>query len=302
MKVVAGLLHYRFWPQVRATLDAVLGQTRPPDELFVLDHCSADGSAERIREAYPGLEVIEAPENRGPIGGLNHMLGELYTRDADAYQVLTHNAKLAPDALERLAARLEDDPGLGAVGPLLGYLDRPETVYFGGGWVHPRSWDVKITEHPEAMSDWDGREPQEAGWLEFAGLLMRAEAARATGLMFEGYYYHYDDPDFTVRMRKLGWRLACEPAARGWKQPGDRSSYLEVRNRLGFVARTAPRRVLAREVVRVLFYLARDSIRRPDGVSGWDLWGRARGLIDFARGRWGAPPASVSRRLSSRHG
>ena len=33
MKIRAGILHYRFWPGVCSTIDALLAQTRPPDEI-----------------------------------------------------------------------------------------------------------------------------------------------------------------------------------------------------------------------------------------------------------------------------
>ena len=55
MKVAAGVLHYRSWPGVRDTLDSLLAQTMDPDELVLIDHASSDGSAEKIREAYPDL-------------------------------------------------------------------------------------------------------------------------------------------------------------------------------------------------------------------------------------------------------
>jgi GT2 family glycosyltransferase len=154
MKVAAGIIHYRFWPGVAVTIDALMSQTRPPDELFVYDHASGDDSAERIRERYPGVEVIEAPENRGPIPGANAVLRELTSRDADAVLVLTQNSRLAPDALERMAERLEEAPEVGAVGPLIGYSNAPDLVFFGGGYIDPRTWDIKFNASRPRMSDW----------------------------------------------------------------------------------------------------------------------------------------------------
>ena len=72
MKIAAGVLHYRHWPGVRVTLDALREQTRPPEHVVVVDHASGDGSAQHIRDAYPEAEVVEIPSNRGPIAGMNH--------------------------------------------------------------------------------------------------------------------------------------------------------------------------------------------------------------------------------------
>jgi hypothetical protein len=81
-----------------------------------------------------------------------------------------------------------------------------------------------------------------------------------------------------------------------WQDVGDVSGdpfdpYLAVRNKLGLIARTAPRRMVAREVLRVVSWLIRDAIR-PRSGSRADLGPRLRGLIDFCRGSWGPPPAA----------
>jgi GT2 family glycosyltransferase len=299
MRVAAGVLHYRNWPQVRVTLDALLGQSRPPDETFVLDHASGDGSAAQIRAAYPDVDVIEAPDNRGPIPGMNRVLHALLETGAEAILMLTHGSKLAPDALEHLARRLEEDQAVGAVGPVLAYLDRPERVHFAGGYVDRRTWHVELRNVPPMLADWRGRPPQEADWLDGGTLFMRAAAAREAGPLREEFYYHYDDCEYLLRVRSLGWRVECVPAAVAWSKPGSRSPYLEARNRLGFVAWSAPRRVLARELARAVYVVGRSAVRPRHPSERAEAWPRLRGLVDFCRGRWGRPPANLA---AGRHG
>jgi GT2 family glycosyltransferase len=299
MRVAAGVLHYRNWPQVRVVLDALLGQTRPADETFVLDHASGDGSPAHIRAAYPDLQVIEAPDNRGPIAGMNRVLRALLETRADAILMLTHGSKLAPSALEQLVDRLQEDDQLGAVGPLLAYLDEPERVHFAGGYVDRRTWHMELRSQPSGLADWRGRPPQEADWLDGGTLLMRAAAAREAGLLREEFYYHYDDSEYLLRVRSLGWRVECVPAAVAWSRPGPRSTYLEARNRLGFVAASAPRRVLAREVARAVYLVGRGIVRPRHPSERAEAWPRLRGLMDFCLGRWGPPPARLA---TGRHG
>lgn len=297
LRIGAGLLHYRFWPGVRSTIDALLGQSRQPDVLFVIDHASGDGSADEIRAAYPQLEVIELTDNQGPAGGMGRLLSTMLERNVDAIFILVDDFELAPDALEQLAARLGQNPHLGAVGPLLAHQREPETIFYAGGYIDPRTWDIELTEHPKRLSDWQGKPPHSVEFLLLSGILVRSEAARCATVPAH-FYHHLDDADFTLQLGSQGWGLECVPAAVAWQDLGDRDRstllvgpppYLAIRNKLGLVARNAPRRMLVRELLRVVSWMVRDAIR-PRSGSRADLTPRLRALIDFCRGRWGAPP------------
>jgi GT2 family glycosyltransferase len=291
VRIGAAVLHYRFWPGVRPTLDAVLAQSRPADELVLVDNGSDDGSADHIRRAYPQFDLVEVSQNRGPVAGMNLALTSSLAREVDGVLLLPHDCRLAPAALERLCARLEDDERIGAVGPLLGWVSQPERIWSAGGHIHARNWDVGHNVDPPLVSAWEDRPPRQVEWLEGSGLLLRASAARATGLLDERFFYYLDEPDYLLRMRALGWRVECVPSAVAWQEPGNPSSYIRVRNRLGFLARHAPSRYVARELLRVGFYMARDVLRPRVPADRADVRLRLRAVFDFLRNRWGPPPA-----------
>jgi GT2 family glycosyltransferase len=192
---------------------------------------------------------------------------------------------------------LEAEPALGIVGPLVAHRGDPEVIFYAGGYVDPRNWDLEFRATPRRLSDWEGQPPRQVDFLGTAGTLVRASAARSAGPAPEHFYYGLDDIDFTLHLAGLGWKLECLPAAVAWQDVGDTVGgtpfhpYLAVRNRLGLVARNASRPMLARELLRVVSWLIRDAFRPRSGSRG-DLGPRLKGLIDFCRGRWGPPPAA----------
>jgi GT2 family glycosyltransferase len=301
MKIRAGILHYRFWPGVCSTIDTLLAQTRRPDEIVILEHASGDGSAEKIREAYPQVTVVEADVNRGPAAGEQRLVQLLLSEECDAILILPDDIELAPNAIEQLEARLKEDPKLGGVGPLVAHSDRRDKIFYAGGYISPHNWALELLHQPEELAAWKGREPHEVDFLETGGVLLRAEAARPVGVGAEHFWYFLDDIDYTMMIAAQGWRLECVPAAVAWQKLGEPgpSAYIQTRNRLGLIARNAPKRLLLRELVRTVYLLMKDTIKPPDG-SRADLRQRFRGLVDFSLGRWGAPPSfEDSHRLKS---
>lgn len=285
-------MHYRFWPGVRRSLDSLGGQTRPPDLTIAVDNGSYDGSAAQIQNFYPDFEVIEIEENHGPIVGWNAGLRAALARDADAILLVPHDCVLAPDLVAILAGRLEEDERLGAVGPLLAWLSQPERVYAAGGRILRRTWDEEMISSPDKVSEWAEREPFDVDWLNGSSTMFRAEAVRQAGFLNEDFFYYFEEPDYLMRLASLGWRVECVPRAVAWQEPGDISPYMYTRNKLGFIGRTAPKRVLLREIVRVLYYAARDAVRPREGVERREVLGRLQGLLDFLRGKWGPQAAA----------
>jgi GT2 family glycosyltransferase len=295
MRVAAAILHYRHWPGVGQAIDALLSQSRCPDHVLVIDHGSGDDSAERMRAAYPEVEVVEIQTNRGPTAGNNHALRATLAKQVDAVLLMCDDARLAPDALEHLVGRIEQKQSLGAVGPLVAYPG-PEgrTMIHHGGYLDPRTRHVMFTGEPGEVSEWVGREAHCVDWVEVGVILFRAEAARQTGFFDEGMYYRGDQADYTLRMRALGWELECVPSAVAHQDIGPPIAYIDTRNQLRIIQRHAPLRYLIREIVRVGYLIGRDIID-PRQRADRDTWSRLRGLVDFAIGRWGPPPKGAPR-------
>jgi GT2 family glycosyltransferase len=286
MKVGAVILHYRFWPGIERTIQSLLAQTRPPDVVLVVDNGSNDGSAQSLRRS-PGFELIEAGVNRGYGAGMNLGLEPLLERGMDAVLLLTHECLLAPDALERLVERLEDDPDIGAVGPLLAYRSMPYRVFSAGGEIDRRTRRPRHVTEPHVVKDWIDRPSRGVSWVDGAAILLRAPAVKAAGRLDEEYFLYFEETEYLLKLRRLGWRVECVHAAVAWQEPGVKPSYLMLRNRLRFVARTAPRRYVVRDVGRLTASVIKNSVIPNRQATPSQLRDRRRALTHFLMRRWG---------------
>lgn len=287
MKVGAVVLHYQFWPGVSCTLDALMSQSLKLQELIVVDNHSEDGSAEMLSDAYPMLEVFRTDSNIGYGPGMNAGIERLLDRGIDKVLLLTQECVLAPDALELLVLRMEETPEVGALGPLLGYRSRTDMVWSAGGVINRRSWRPTHLGTREPINDWTGKPPHKVEWLDGACILVKDIALRQTGLFDNRFFLYFEEAELLLRLARQGWRVECVPAAVGWQEPGNMPHYLEVRNRLAFIAATAPRRYLVRELMRVVYHLVRASLPVPPPREDKTPRVWLEGLRDFLLRRWG---------------
>ncbi|MEU8799414.1 glycosyltransferase family 2 protein [Spirillospora sp. NPDC048819] len=95
---------------LRPCLEAVLAQTRRPDEIVVVDDASADDSA--AIAAGLGCRVVRLPVNRGVSAARN---AGVAATTGDVVFFLDSDVELRPDAVANALRILEDDPECGCV-------------------------------------------------------------------------------------------------------------------------------------------------------------------------------------------
>ena len=93
---------------LRENLEALRAQTRPPDEIIVVDNASTDGTAEMVRERFPEVRLTVMPDaSAGACETFN--IGFKAVRHAFT-AIMDDDVKAPPEWLERILARFEREP------------------------------------------------------------------------------------------------------------------------------------------------------------------------------------------------
>ncbi|MDH3673238.1 MAG: glycosyltransferase family 2 protein [Gammaproteobacteria bacterium] len=91
------------------TIRSLQSQTRPPEEIILVDDCSTDGTGDIGLRA--GITVLRPPQNTGSkAGAQNFALPRVNT---EFVMAIDADTTLAPDAIDKLMESF-DDPGIGA--------------------------------------------------------------------------------------------------------------------------------------------------------------------------------------------
>lgn len=168
--------HFNHGAYVEEALTAILGQTRAPDDVIVLDDASTDGSyelLERLAAADPRIRLLRNERNLGPVPSCRRLL-ELATSDYVFFSAA--DDRVQPQFLERSLELLTRHPDAGLCATLSWLIDgdgrnlglsRGPVVIGSPGYLSPR----------QARSAWR----QHAFWLQGNTIVYRRDALIGVG-------------------------------------------------------------------------------------------------------------------------
>ncbi len=187
-------------------------------EVFVVDNCSEDGSAEFVRKEFPRVTLMENESRAGFAANHNRVL----RRAAGEFVLLLNNdTEVKPGALEALVRFMRDNPGAGLAGPRLlnpdGTLQQscfrtptPGVLFFDAFFISSILPGNRVTG---GYKKWAHDSMREVPSLSGACLIARAEAVRRVGPLDEDFFMYFEDHDWCARFRAAGWKVCFVPQA-----------------------------------------------------------------------------------------
>jgi rhamnopyranosyl-N-acetylglucosaminyl-diphospho-decaprenol beta-1,3/1,4-galactofuranosyltransferase len=217
MRVAAAITTFNRLESLKRCLAHLRAQTRPPDEIIVVDDASQDGTGEWLAE-QTGLVVVRMPENRGCSNSFHVAMRTAYERGHDWVFAMDDDVYATPEALERL---LEAGALLQAQGARIGALKTFESNWDTGGPIPVpfsfpstvrQAWRYRFNSR-ESQIEMGRGAPVEIAWSSFCGTLFSREAFASAGFPDAEYFYWLEDADFGFRQYKLGLRYYMVPQA-----------------------------------------------------------------------------------------
>jgi rhamnopyranosyl-N-acetylglucosaminyl-diphospho-decaprenol beta-1,3/1,4-galactofuranosyltransferase len=233
-RVVAVVVTYNRRDLLVEALTAVLGQSRVPDLVIVVDNASTDGTADMVRSRFPSARLATAQRNTGGAGGFAYGLALALADAADLVWLMDDDTVPEPGALAALLDARALHPG----GP-------PTLIASRVVWTDGRPHPMNTPRTKPFASKAERAAAAAAGCLpirsaSFVSILVDASVSRARGLPEADYFLWNDDFEFTARLLRGQAGLLCPASVVVHKtrafgstdaDPGQRFFY-EVRNKV----------------------------------------------------------------------
>ena len=173
--------------------------------IIIVDNASSDGSLKSIISLdHEGLQIIKNQKNFGFSKAANK--GFKLALKQGAQDVLLLNPDTLPGRgfLESLLANPAE-----IVSPILKFQRDGQWVYDFGGKVN--FWTGRATHNEMDNREVKINNLKPIDYVGGACMLIRKKVFEKIGFLNEKYFLFFEDPDFCLRAKKAGFKVALEP-------------------------------------------------------------------------------------------
>jgi rhamnopyranosyl-N-acetylglucosaminyl-diphospho-decaprenol beta-1,3/1,4-galactofuranosyltransferase len=232
MSVAAVVVSYNRLDYLKKCLKALENQTRPLDEIIVVENGSTDGSADYIRQTHPGITMFETRENLGGAGGFAWGVEIALAHGHEAAWLMDDDAEPELDALAPLMDKFE------SMTPKPAFL--ASLVTAGRGNYNTRNPPVVSRDAQKQVK------ASELGGIAidaatFVGVLINLELAATTHLPFSDFFIWIDDSEYTHRLSRSGLAMTIKesqvnhPVSKGIGEDMGSRLFFHIRNSIWYI-------------------------------------------------------------------
>jgi len=253
-KVFIIVLHYKNWKDTKGCLKS----------LKKIDY-----------DNFKVLVVDNDKENRGFAGGNNIGIKKALKEKVDYVLLLNNDTVVEPIFLKELVKIGESNEKNGILGPIGGKIN---WLYTKG--KHINNLKLKIKNLKLIETD----------YISGVCMLVKRSVIEKIGLMPEDYFLYFEDVDWCLRARKIGYKCVLVPKAKIWHKVSSSAKagsfsyiYYHLRNGLLLAKRHAP------FFIKILAYFVSFLVYLKQLIKPPSKWTKAikLGIRDFYKGRFG---------------
>jgi GT2 family glycosyltransferase len=251
-RVVVVVLNWCGEADTAACLESLGASDWSQQTVLLVDNGSPDGSGGRLHARFPDVPYLQTGANLGYTGGNNRGFAWALAHGADHVVVLNNDTEVEADCVRRLVEAAEADSRVGLVAPKILVHGAPDTLWYAGGDLAlARGTGRHRGEGARDARFTPGQRADDVSFATGCCFLITRAALEVTRGFDDAFFAYNEDVDLSWRLRRAGFRLRYEPAARLYhkvpvapQEPSpfqiaqrDRNRRRFVRLRLGVAAR-----------------------------------------------------------------
>jgi GT2 family glycosyltransferase len=273
-------------------LPPLIQHTGQDASIIVADNCSTDDSVQFLQTNFPGIRVINNPDNGGFARGYNLALKEV---EAEYYILLNSDIEVTENWIGPVIRLMDSDLSIGACQPKIRSYHEPKKFEYAGaagGFIdkfgYPFCRGRMFLQIEEDHGQYD--DTHEVFWATGACLFVRSHLYHEMGGFDEDFFAHMEEIDFCWRLSNAGYRIMYCPESTVFHIGGGtlpkaswKKTYLNFRNNFILLYKNLPDSWLVRVFAVRLMLDAVAALKFLVQAGFKDFWAVARAHFSFYR-------------------
>lgn len=207
------ILNYDSSEDTLDLLESIKLLNRPDILVVIVDNHSPEESIESLINTFSVPVIIRTDRNLGYAAGNN--IGIKYLQEIGVMYtwILNPDTVVQANTLNNLIEGAVSNPEVTAWGSVITYYDRPDIVWYGGGFIQAGTnisvghmyAGKSISLIPQGIYDVD--------YVTGASIFCRTEVFDKFGLLPEFYFLYFEETDWCYQIRSSGGRLCVNSAS-----------------------------------------------------------------------------------------
>jgi GT2 family glycosyltransferase len=206
MKVTTVVLNYNGWEDTEKCLARITSSPCADSEILLVDNGSSEDRTPEIHLRYPHIGILRNLKNKGYAGGNNDGIRQALSQGAELIFLLNNDTLVAPETIDVLKTAFERNPQFGIIGPIINYMDEPETVMADGCLFNLPGRPGFFTRKPVENSG-SALHVEPCDIVNGCAIAIRRTVFERIGLLDESLFIVHEESDFCLRARKVG--ISC---------------------------------------------------------------------------------------------
>lgn len=208
-KVAVLILNWNNYGDTAACIESFRKQTYPDYNIIVLDN-NSDQHVYNLLLKEKDILIIRNSSNLGYAGGNNVGLKYALEELDCQYILIVNNDTIADVNLIGQLVKVFEQPGVGIVCPAIYYYDDRSKIQFFGenfNWYSGNPSKIKNTQDKTIV---------DSDIACGACMLIKREVIEKVGYLTEDYFLLWEDLDYSVRVKRSGYKILCTKKATIW--------------------------------------------------------------------------------------
>ena len=202
-----------------ACLDSLNDARISRERVIVVDNHSQDETVTKLLYQFPEVVLIQLDDNLGAAKASNIGFEFALGQGAEYILRLDSDTVVDPAFVLILMNKVTDDPKIGVLSPKIYYYEPPDEIWFAGANQHPWHFGA-IHGHRHEKDNPHNSQVREIDYAWGAAMLIKGEVLEKSGGFDPDFFVYYEEVDFCLRVKKLGYKLVFIPDSHVWHKVG----------------------------------------------------------------------------------